>query len=87
MSEMKYVLVNAASGTREEVAKYLPTNFRLIGITFPSDYYPEGEYIVVGKNVAGWTVNEYVIPRLGSGLIAAREVWMEELMEVAEDYL
>jgi len=32
-----------------------------------------GEYIIEGNDVAGWTLDEYVIPRLASGLMQTKE--------------
>lgn len=34
----------------------------------------EDRIIIVGHDVAGWTMDDYVIPRLSSGLITAVEV-------------
>lgn len=48
------------------VAKYLPANYRVASVT--------GSVVTIeGHDHAGWTLDEYVIPRLGSGLIAASE--------------
>src|SRR5688572_28803012 len=47
------------------VAAYLPSNYSVVGAT------PEGWTIVEGKDVAGWTLDGYVIPRLASGLYFA----------------
>lgn len=52
--------------TLERVAAYLPNNFRahevssLDGVT---------NVVVTGTDVAGWTLRDYVEPRLASGLI------------------
>ena len=54
-------------GDIETVSNYLPANFKAIG----ND--PQGNIIVVGEDDHGWTVDDYVIPRLGSGLIVAKE--------------
>jgi hypothetical protein len=46
----------------ETIRRYLPGN------------YTATTYVVIeGEDVAGWTLDGYVIPRLGSGLICARE--------------
>jgi hypothetical protein len=49
-----------------QVSRYLPSNYRVTGET-PLAISIEGE------DYAGWTLDEYVIPRLGSGLISAVE--------------
>jgi hypothetical protein len=53
-------------GKKEEVANYLPDNYSVVSV-------PDG-LLIVGVDVAGWTMDDYVIPRLASGLL-----WAEEL--------
>lgn len=50
----------------KEVRAYLPDNYAA---------YVDGNglMIIVGKDVAGWTLDGYVIPRLASGLTIAVE--------------
>lgn len=50
----------------DEVRRYLPSNY-----TADSD---GGSIFIHGVDSAGWTLTDYVIPRLASGLIFAREV-------------
>ncbi|MHB1525007.1 MAG: hypothetical protein ACYCZN_01785 [Candidatus Dormibacteria bacterium] len=51
----------------ETVARYLPANYQVVT--------GESEVITIaGEDVAGWTLDGYVIPRLASGLIFASEV-------------
>jgi hypothetical protein len=45
----------------------LPANYK----AYEGD---EGEILIIGHDVAGWTLDDYVIPRLASGLIVAEEV-------------
>jgi hypothetical protein len=53
--------------TVEALERYLPDNYRVIGGT--------SEYLTIaGHDVAGWTLDGYVIPRLASGLMFAQEV-------------
>ena len=43
----------------------------------PANYeaHQQGDVVVIeGEDVAGWTLDDYVIPRLASGLIFATEV-------------
>lgn len=53
--------------TREQLARYLPSNYKI------RLQVPEG-ILIAGEDVAGWTLDGYVIPRLASGLIWAHEV-------------
>jgi hypothetical protein len=49
------------------VKAYLPGNYTA---TLADD----GLITIEGEDVAGWTLDDYVIPRLASGLIFAEEV-------------
>ena len=50
----------------ETIAAYLPSNY---SVEWVGD-----ELIISGIDRAGWTLDGYVIPRLGSGLIVATEI-------------
>lgn len=63
--------------TSREVSAYLPAAYRVVG-SF-ADPYEGGQavrtvVVIEGRDVAGWTLADYVIPRLASGLMVAREV-------------
>ena len=49
-----------------EVQAYMPSNYRA--------FEDRGNIYILGSDVAGWTMDDYILPRLGSGLIAAREL-------------
>lgn len=49
------------------VAHYLPSNYTAVCVTVSN------KTMVVGEDSHGWTLDGYVIPRLGSALLAARE--------------
>ena len=51
----------------EHVQAYLPANYT-------ASRTPAGDILITGEDVAGWTLHDYVIPRLASGLIWAAEV-------------
>ena len=55
-----------------EVAAYLPGNYRVAGEDDTSVY-------IAGEDNSGWTLDDYVIPRLGSGLISATEMDADEV--------
>lgn len=71
--------------TVEEVERYLPSNYRVLGAT-------PGAITIEGSDNAGWTLDGYIIPRLGSGLIHAREVpegqrWLHQIAdEIVKDW-
>ena len=52
-----------------EVQAYMPRNY-----TARQDDLVVNQIIIEGVDDAGWTLDEYVIPRLASGLITAKEV-------------
>ena len=54
----------------EQIERYLPSNYDLTRTGF-------GHLLVYGFDVAGWTLDDYVIPRLASGLYFAKEVTKE----------
>lgn len=50
----------------DRVNRYLPANYTAVAIA--------GEIVVVGKDNAGWTLDDYVIPRCATGMIFMEEV-------------
>lgn len=50
----------------ETIKRYMPGNYK----AYLRD---NGKIIIVGHDVAGWTMDDYVIPRLASGLYTAQE--------------
>lgn len=52
------------SRSKRELAAYLPSNYSVV-------YWSPNVAIVEGDDVAGWTADGYVIPRLQSGLMGA----------------
>lgn len=56
---------------QRQVAAYLPRNYKVI-----SSY--GNNTIVAGYDNCGWTLDDYVIPRLGSGWIHGEEITSDE---------
>lgn len=54
----------------DRVRAYLPENFTAHLEKVGSDW----RIVIQGQDFAGWTLDDYVIPRLASGLIFAEEV-------------
>jgi hypothetical protein len=54
---IRYALVSADV---DRVAAYLPDDYRVIGSV-------DSRTVIAGRDVAGWTLDAYVIPRLASG--------------------
>lgn len=57
----------------EQVQVYLSGNYQAVNLTRNSDT-TDDLMVIIGVDVAGWTLDDYVIPRLASGLILAEEV-------------
>lgn len=76
MGEAAKVRTAEVRGARDEalVAAYLPHNYRVTGSEVRHEYgYDNLVVTIEGTDDAGWTLDDYVIPRLGSGLIGCRE--------------
>jgi hypothetical protein len=65
----RYALVNTTDS--ERIAPYLPSNYRVEGEV-------EGGTLISGTDSAGWTMDDYVLPRLGSGLHFGHEIGADE---------
>lgn len=72
MSVMRFALVGGAR-TAKELWAYLPDNYAIIGGS-RDDERGRPQYLICGFDYAGWTLDGYVIPRLSSGSIGAREI-------------
>lgn len=57
----------------EEVAAYLPNNYAIME-SFETAPSRKLLVIIGGIDEAGWTLDDYVRPRLGSGLMAVEEI-------------
>jgi hypothetical protein len=79
MPDTRYAIVKNAS-SEQQLAAYLPANYRIEKDDGPPWGGEESDFLIAGEDVAGWTLDGYVIPRLASGLIWATEqfVWIEE---------
>ena len=58
------------TGNHETVARYLPSNYEVIG-------HDADTTTIAGQDNAGWTLDGYVIPRLASGMFFAQEIEQE----------
>jgi hypothetical protein len=71
----RYALITTTSD-RDNVAAYLPGNYEVIW----SGPHPEesdrgwGAVVIQGEDNAGWTLDDYVLPRLASGMLHGREI-------------
>jgi hypothetical protein len=75
---VRFAIVKGARSAKE-VWAYLPHNFVVVG--GGATRYPEHEYVICGIDEAGWTLDGYIIPRLSSGSIGAREITSTEAVD------
>jgi hypothetical protein len=68
----KAIVRNVA--TQRQLEAYLPSNYRVTAEVDDLSWPDHLVFEIEGRDVAGWTLDDYVIPRLASGLI-----WAEEL--------
>jgi hypothetical protein len=73
MSKLR--LAKVWSANTEEVAQYLPSNYMVIGFNLEQDHL-----LIAGVDNQGWTLEDYVIPRLGSGLLHCEVLCLNETM-------
>lgn len=74
---IRYALVSAHNTSRSTIERYLPDNYKVLGeLEYEGDdRMMAGSCVIVGgHDNAGWTMDDYVIPRLASGLITATEI-------------
>jgi hypothetical protein len=65
-------IVRVKQSDPDQVAAYLPGNYRIVHVIEDDSL---GRHIIIeGQDHAGWTLDDYVIPRLASGLYWAAEV-------------
>jgi hypothetical protein len=69
---MRQARISKKSTTKSQLERYLPSNYEFIGED--SEFYYIG-----GNDRMGWTLDDYVIPRLQSGLIFAEEIPVEDV--------
>lgn len=69
----RYAIVGNAR-TRSEAEAYLPGNYSVVYETTDPAHNDRPVFVIEGEDAAGWTLDSYVIPRYGSGLIACEEI-------------
>lgn len=64
---MRYAIVTSSASTLAQIGRYLPSNYE-------ATQSGDGPIFIFGSDVAGWTLDDYVLPRLASGLHFAKEL-------------
>jgi len=66
-----------AERDRQSIASFLPANYEVVGVLDVSDFpevYGDSLILIGGIDRAGWTLDDYVLPRLASGLYFGDEI-------------
>lgn len=79
---IRFAIVRNASNAKQLWA-YLPGNYHIVSGDLGEPGKPV--YVIAGSDSQGWTLDEYVIPRLASGLIWAEEVDPELVAEIRRE--
>jgi hypothetical protein len=76
--EKRYAFIGLPAGDQERLERYLPGNYRVAGrLSFEG----RSGFLIEGRDDHGWTLDDYVLPRLSSGLIGGRELRAEQVAE------
>jgi hypothetical protein len=70
----RWAVVRGSGVTLQRLNAYLPDQYEVFGWTY------DGEGVVIrGRDNAGWTLDEYVLPRLASGMFFGKEVVIQSI--------
>lgn len=72
-----HITGHSGNRTIQEIRRFLPDNYTAneeVVQRDPTPYHQSVRIVIRGHDVAGWTLDGYVIPRLASGLIWAAEI-------------
>jgi hypothetical protein len=70
VSAYRIAVVTGPNTNERQIEQYLPGNYTVVG-TMPDE---NGSVIIAGIDDAGWTLEDYVIPRLMSGMYSCTEL-------------
>jgi hypothetical protein len=63
----RIAIVRGNDITWDRLHQYLPNNYYVVGLI-------QGGAVIAGEDRFGWTFEDYIEPRLASGLMFAKEV-------------
>ena len=64
---LRIAIIESDRDSLSTVQRYLPSNYEATSLV-------DGAIVIYGTDNAGWTMDGYVIPRLASGNIYAKEL-------------
>lgn len=69
----RFAKIRTPAEDADAVGKFLPGNYRALGAFTDRD----GEFVLIaGVDEAGWTLDDYVLPRLATSLFFGEEIKM-----------
>ena len=80
LAGFRYAIVR--SGNWSEVAAYLPMGYK---VQCQTEVDGDKCTVIAGLDNAGWTMDGYVIPRLGSGMLHADEIGAERFFDIINE--
>jgi len=69
--------------TNKDISNYLPERYFVLGVIY-INYEPH--QLINGVDFQGWSLKDYVIPRLASGMFHAEEILTHHLIEVLMEH-
>jgi hypothetical protein len=69
INRVRFAIVKDGAKNIKTIREYLPINYQAEFARGNRD-----DVVIFGEDNHGWTLDGYVIPRLGSGLIVAKEI-------------
>lgn len=73
------VIAVQTENDHKAIPAYLPGNYKVVGTVTDFDEFGTTGLLIEGKDDSGWTLDDYVLPRLASGLYVGRELKDGEL--------
>lgn len=75
---MRFALVSSPEINLDVVKRYLPSNYHAVAVKDDREPPLQLAVLIAGEDNFGWTLDDYVIPRLASGMIYAHELIQKE---------
>jgi hypothetical protein len=89
MKRYALITVTRHDGAVAAVANYLPSNYEVIYSERHAEWSTDRQWtsvVIAGEDSCGWTLHDYVLPRLASGLYSGVEIDLShEIMKRVPD--
>jgi hypothetical protein len=74
---LRAAIIERPTSPLSTIQAYLPGNYSAVT-------QADGSVLIFGQDSCGWTLDDYVIPRLASGLHFAREIALDSIVEAVD---